>query len=534
MDSIVILLIISAVVNFVLGFFLFLNSKKYSFSRLYGINVLTIVLWSVLMIFFRYSDQENIVLITKLLYISGILIASTFLYFSFFFPDKKNFNILNKKLLIFLPNIILVLFILFTDLIIANAVVVPGSENLVYFGYLYPAFFSLIVIYVFSGFLILLKKYFLFKNDWLKKQQILYLLGSYAFATNIALVSNVVLPWVGFYNIQWLGQVTSMIMVVFTTVAIFKYKLFDIKVIATQVLIFILWIILLIRITISENLGEVTINIVLFLIGIVLGVFIIKSVNREIFQKEEIEKLAQKLQKTNEELKELDKMKTEFLSLATHQIRSPLTSMRGYISMIFEGDYGEVNENLKEPLRVVEKSSEGLIKIVNDFLDVSRIEQGRMKYNLEVCDFRQIVKNIIEEYRPAIEEKGLKIEFEAKEDDYSVKVDENKMEQVIGNLIDNAIKYTIDGGIKIYLFKNDSKTVQLEVSDSGVGIPPEEIKKLFTKFQRAKGAEKTNVTGTGLGIYLAKRITEDHGGTIKVYSDGEGKGAVFTVTLPVV
>ena len=108
------------------------------------------------------------------------------------------------------------------------------------------------------------------------------------------------------------------------------------------------------------------------------------------------------------------------------------------------------------------------------------------------------------------------------------------MEQVVGNLIDNAIKYTPKGEIKVHLFKPDEKTVHLEVTDTGVGIHPEEIKKLFTKFQRAKGAEKTNVTGTGLGIYLAKRITEDHGGTIKAESEGEGKGSVFTVILPTV
>ena len=117
---------------------------------------------------------------------------------------------------------------------------------------------------------------------------------------------------------------------------------------------------------------------------------------------------------------------------------------------------------------------------------------------------------------------------------YTVKIDENKFEQVIGNIIDNSIKYTPEGEITVTLSRPDGKTARLEVTDTGVGIDPDEIPKLFAKFKRAKGAEKVSVSGSGLGMYLAKKITEDHGGTISVRSEGEGKGTTFVVELPVV
>ncbi|MGM0628820.1 MAG: sensor histidine kinase [Patescibacteria group bacterium] len=242
--------------------------------------------------------------------------------------------------------------------------------------------------------------------------------------------------------------------------------------------------------------------------------------------------MAKKIKKANRRLREFDKAKTEFLSLATHQIRSPLTSIRGYVSMMLEGDYGEVNEGLKEPLNVVDHSTKSLIKIVNDFLNVSRIEQGRMSYEFQKKDMRHIVKNIVEEYRPSAEEKGLEMNFESIDEECNAKVDENKIEQVIGNLIDNAIKYTPEGKIGVRFSKPNKGRMHIKISDTGVGIDPKEISSLFAKFKRAKGADKVNTNGSGLGIYLAKKIAEDHGGTVKVESEGEGKGSVFTIELP--
>jgi two-component system phosphate regulon sensor histidine kinase PhoR len=232
-------------------------------------------------------------------------------------------------------------------------------------------------------------------------------------------------------------------------------------------------------------------------------------------------------------------MKSEFLSLATHQIRSPLTAIKGYSSMLLEGDFGILPQKAKDSVETIGKSCQNLINIVEDFLNISRIEQGRMVYEKSIFDIKELVQEIINEIKPNIQNAGLSLETEIPEN-FSEKInaDRNKIKQVIGNVIDNAIKYTPRGYIKISVFADQNlpndkaRKIKIAIKDSGVGIEPSEINKLFVKFSRTKDANKTNISGTGLGLYIAKKMAEAHGGNIKVESEGAGKGTTFTIELP--
>jgi len=211
-------------------------------------------------------------------------------------------------------------------------------------------------------------------------------------------------------------------------------------------------------------------------------------------------------------------------------MRGPVPAIKGYASMMRDGDYGEVPARIKGTVDIIFESSNALTTVVQDFLDISRIEQGRMKYELTVFDFSKLVQSVGEELAPVGERRGLRVKLEI-EPNIIVEADTGKMRQIIGNLIDNAIKYTSRGHIIVSL-KKSGANARLEVKDTGVGIRPETLPKLFQKFSRAEDASKANVLGTGLGLYAAKKLLEAQSGTIWAESEGEEKGSTFSVELP--
>jgi len=314
--------------------------------------------------------------------------------------------------------------------------------------------------------------------------------------------------------------------------AILRYQLFDVKVIATQILIFAGWTFILIRVLLAESSREQVANSILLAGTILLGIFLIKSVKREVKQREHIELLATDLQKANNRLTELDRQKSEFVSFATHQLRAPLTAMKGYASLILEGDMGHVPKEAMEAVSRIFESSKTLASIVDDYLNVTRIELGSMKYAFETIDLKQLVQDVIGESKPNIDKTKLKFSFNAEESgsDYRITADRDKLKQVILNLVDNSLKYTPSGSIDVTL-KYDRKVHKFVfmIKDTGVGIAPETMPRLFQKFSRAENANKTNIKGTGLGLYVAKEIINAHHATIKVESPGEGKGSSFIV-----
>lgn len=263
---------------------------------------------------------------------------------------------------------------------------------------------------------------------------------------------------------------------------------------------------------------------------------------KEVLQREKIEKLAgelskanTKLQIANEKLKELDKMKTEFVSIASHQLRSPLTAIKGYSSLLLEGSLGPISEKARGGIENIFESSEKLVKVVEDFLNITRIELGRMKYDISVFDLGELAKTIIKEQEPTIKKRGLAIEYQSDDKAHQISADQGKVAQVVSNLLDNAIKYTPSGWIKIKAEnlppkgKAGKEMVRLSIADSGVGLTKENLDKLFNKFVRADDAGKINVTGTGLGLYVAKQMVEGMAGKVWVESAGVNQGSTFFV-----
>lgn len=238
------------------------------------------------------------------------------------------------------------------------------------------------------------------------------------------------------------------------------------------------------------------------------------------------------LESANSHLKELDRAKSEFVSIASHQLRTPMTGIMGYLSMMTQGDFGKIAPEHMKILVELLAESQRMIRLINQFLNVSKIEAGKFTYTWKPTQLADIVNHVIKEVEKPAADKGLKLQVKMPKSAVpSIMADADKVEDVILNLLDNAIKYTAKGTVTAIL-ESDKGQVHFSVKDSGIGIKPQDATELFNKFVRGTGIAQIHPDGSGLGLFIAKSIVDAHGGHIWVESQGEGKGSTFQFTLP--
>jgi signal transduction histidine kinase len=247
--------------------------------------------------------------------------------------------------------------------------------------------------------------------------------------------------------------------------------------------------------------------------------------------RQEVKKATSELEKKNEQLRELDKAKDEFISMASHQLRTPLTAIKGYLSMLLEGDAGEIKVSQYDFVNEAFSGANRMVGLINDLLNVSRMETGRFFLEPVEVDMEKLVAEEVKQLENHAKEKKLYLKYEISGKTPHIWADETKIRQVVMNFIDNALYYTTEGGVKVTL-DHDKTDVIFKVEDTGIGVPKEQQKNLFTKFYRADNARHVRPDGTGLGIYLAKRVMDDHCGTVLFHSV-EGKGSTFGFKIPI-
>jgi PAS domain S-box-containing protein len=231
--------------------------------------------------------------------------------------------------------------------------------------------------------------------------------------------------------------------------------------------------------------------------------------------------------------KMIEKMKTEFVSLAAHQLRTPLSAIKWTLRMLLDGDLGTITSEQRDFIEKTYVSNERMINLINDLLNVTRIEEGRYLYKPVSSDIGPIVQFVINSYKDEYARKKIKLEFKPPEKNLpKVSVDVEKIKLVIQNFLDNALKYTPVGGEVFIFLKNIKKEIQLGVKDTGVGVPKNQQERMFNKFFRAANVLGIDTEGSGLGLFISKNIIEAHGGKIWFESE-ENKGATFYFSLPV-
>jgi signal transduction histidine kinase len=617
-----------------------------------------------------------------------------------------------------LLNIFIIILIIIPDLIIVDVKVVPGKEKIIIWGNYYFLYFLFISGLITAGLIVLLKKFL--REVGIVKMQIKYIFLGYLTGTSLAMVTNLIMPWLGYYHLNWAGQVLVIFTVMFTVYAVIVHRLMDIKLVMRRYSVFTFSIASILILTtivryfinlryLEENL---LIDTAVLIVAILLyarvkeyyykiankyffsslydakqviseisdklrssieikniykyiyetlnsafhvkafgilsfnekdenyyveynkgfnagnkikfsadkyfnAVFISRnesivieelkhsSLNKEskktlnmlsklkveiitplnvkdktvglltlgpkesgdmyneedlsvlktvgaqaaiaienafLFQetknfnkklKKEIRFATKELSQANEKLKKLDQAKSEFISIASHQLRTPLTVIKGYVSMMIEGSFGKISPDQKDSLNKVFQSSERLISLIESLLNISRIESGRLKFSYEIMNFEELVESVIEELETNAEKKKLKLVYKKpKKALPKVRIDREKIRQVVMNLTDNAIKYTEKGEVEIEL-KLIKNKILFSVSDSGMGIEEGDMINLFKKFSRGQGTSVIHTEGTGLGLYVAKQMIESHKGKIWAESKGKGRGAKFLFELPI-
>jgi len=249
----------------------------------------------------------------------------------------------------------------------------------------------------------------------------------------------------------------------------------------------------------------------------------------------QLKKATTELSEANEKLKELDKLKDEFVSVASHELRTPMTAIKSYLWMVLAGRGGELTEKQKYYVDRAYISADRLIRLVNNMLNVSRIESGRIEIELEKLDISRLARDVVDEVTPRANELGIRMTCHEQKDLPEVLADPDKIKEVLINLIGNSLKFTPKGGLIEINFNVKNDMVETSVSDTGKGIAKEDMPKLFKKFGLIEGsyASTQQDGGTGLGLYITWNIILLHHGTIKAESEGLGKGATFTFSLPI-
>ncbi len=244
-----------------------------------------------------------------------------------------------------------------------------------------------------------------------------------------------------------------------------------------------------------------------------------------------IDNATKELKESNDKLKALDEAKDEFVSMASHQLRTPLTSIKGYISMVLEGDAGKISETQAKMLGQAFFSSQRMVYLISDLLNVSRLKTGKFIIESKPVYLPDIVESEITQLIEGANTKNLTLSFTKPKQFPTLLLDEMKLRQVIMNFSDNAIYYTPSGGKITIALKETPKSVEFTVKDSGIGVPKEQQHKLFVKFYRADNARKARPDGTGLGLFMAKKVIIAQGGSM-IFESTEGKGSTFGFSFP--
>lgn len=242
------------------------------------------------------------------------------------------------------------------------------------------------------------------------------------------------------------------------------------------------------------------------------------------------EEIRKQLEDDKAKLEALNHFKSHLLALTSHQMKAPLGIIRGYTALLRDGYYGAMDERAKEIVAKIEFAAEDLVNLVDNVIDLRKVEEGRIEYQMENLDFVKLARHASDELGHQATSKGLNLSFEAPDKEILVYGDEQKLRHVIQNLVDNAVKYTEKGFVRVKVEEKGDDVV-FSVTDSGIGIPPGVQPLLFEEFVRDERV-KREIRGSGLGLHVSKIFVEAHKGKISATSEGEGKGSVFSFSVP--
>lgn len=519
------ILVIFGVINIPLSIIILKNNPKSWTNRLFALLIVLLTIYLVVNTELYVISDYNLRLIIgrAIMANAAFLNLVVFLFLSVF--PKEEFTVSKK---VSIPSFIIttvLFFVAFTDLIFKSISVTSENTVVPEPGLLMPIFGLHTLILILGGVIAVIKKRS--KVNGIDKARVNYILFAFALLFFLILVFNFLLPVVfKFGGFVPLLPIYILLFLGIVSYTIVKHSLFGLRVVATQAFAIIIWLILLSNLFTETDNSQRIIDGLVLIFSIISGLLLVRSVVQEVKQKEQLEVLTQKL-------RDLDQQKNEFISMAAHELRAPMTAIKGYISMILEGDTGDIPEKARGFLADATSINDRMVRLVNNMLNVSRIEEGRMSFQFDNDELSRVIRTVYSQFLPEAQRKNLdyKLEIPNQLKD-KVYADVDKLHEIAGNLISNAIKYTEKGYVCVRLSQPTPTVIRFEVEDSGPGISPEEQVKLFQKFYRVE-SNVGKTTGTGLGLYISRLMIEKFKGKIGLISE-TGKGSTFWFELPVV
>ncbi|MCR4275855.1 MAG: HAMP domain-containing histidine kinase [Candidatus Parcubacteria bacterium] len=491
--------------------------------KLFLATILFFTAWTIIDVLLWASNRPDIVLFywSLQMLLESLLYVSAF-YFAYVFIAQKELKFMWQIGLVLLLVPILVLLptpylLPGVDIAWCNAEETPSLN-----------FLSTYAVQILLSFLILFASFWgISTQPKRKKEVILFTTGLIIFLIAFSsgnIIGSITEDW----ELAQVGLFGMPVFIAFLAYTVVRFKTFKVKLIATQALVAGIAVLIGARLFYSTTTSGTVLSAVTLVGFLISGVFLIRSVKKEIEQREHIEILAKELQETNERQDTL-------LHFIGHEVKGSLAKDAGAFASLVEGDFGPLAENMKNFVTQALVESQGGASSVENILKASNLKKGSVTYTKALFDLKELVAKAVERAKPAAEKKGLALTFLVQEmgTPYILNGDGPQIfDHVLRNIIDNSINYTPSGSVTVSLKKENGKFV-FAVKDTGVGITEEDKKRLFTEGGHGKDSQRINVHSTGYGLFIAKSIVEEHGGTIRAESEGAGKGSTFIVEFPV-
>lgn len=522
-DIINIFILIVVTLNSSLGLFIYI-SKKSSVNRNFFIFSLAATGWGLSMLLFRTSDGTSLsVLSARILYASAATIPFVFLFFIRIFPEEKFTIPVKYAKILLLPFLAIIYICLAPNLLISGTLSNPQGEQIIYFNKLFHTIYAFYIMSSFSVcYGVLFYKYFNFNG--VEKIQTLYVLLGTLVATLIGVTTNLIMPYFDNFQLNWMGQIGIIAMIGSISYSILQHKLFDIKVVAAQFIVFILCTSQLARLLLASNQTDKIIDVSFLTITIIIGTFLIRSVIKEVRLREQIEKLAEDLKHSNDG-------QASLIHFMNHQVKGKFGNARNIFAELLTDDYGVMPDTAKPLLeKGLEETKKG-VDYVQNILKGASAESGNLPYDMQPMNYRRVVEDIISKQKEIAETKGLRFDFQVEDGKFDILGDALQLTEATRNLIDNSINYTQEGSIEVHL-RDDGNMIRLTIHDTGIGLSDDDKTKLFKSGGRGAESVKINVNSTGYGLVFVKGVIQAHKGRVWAESEGRGRGSTFVLEIP--
>lgn len=519
-----ILLLATSIVSIIIAGIIFAADRKSRQNLLVSLALLSASLWGLAIFWTIITSSLSL---GNFAFFFSAAIPPILIIFILSF---RNLLTPKKTAAILIPSAVMALLTLIPNSVSKGIDTTKGYIELITPGPLLVPFYIYFFAYVIALFYLLAKAEE--ESEGIKKVQLKYIIFGLGSSVFFGALFNLLLPLLGVYQFNNLGPVFILFMSSAMAYAATKHYLRESQIIFSEIWAFLLVFIVLVWFLLHSSIF----NALLFVLVLGVCIMFIRSVLSEARKNFELEKQKRELERDKEELKTLDKLKDDFLKMATHELNTPATVIQGKMSMIFDESLGNFGGEQKEFLQPVFNNSKRLIVLIKEILDAVKIDQGEAELSLIDTDLVEVITKIVAKKQIEAGPKSIEIIFnQPKEKVPLLKIDPLKVQDVIINLLDNAIKFSKTGGKIIIemLFSNNEMIIS--VSDDGVGISSEDQKSIFSKFFQAKrfdAEDPQEQQGSGLGLYISKKFVELHKGRMW-FESKSGIGSKFSFSLPV-